>query len=181
MTTFTQGTFPLHVAGWATIPLEQANTLLTAWRHSLGPVRRPFGSQAWLLDVGGTPAAVAVSCSIVSPTVHSFRRNQVVELARLCSAPDARWATRVALRLWREVAATRWPYWHVAAAVSYSQNARHGGDIYRFDGWTKVSTKCGNETSATATWSKVRDRHHPARGPKTLWLWRFTETDDTAE
>lgn len=175
MSSLTQAAFPFHVAGWTTIPLDQANALLANWGHQLGPVTRPFGSQAWLFDIEGQPTAVAVSCSTVSPTVHEFRRDEVVELARLCAAPGARWATRVALRLWREVAAPRWPYWTPVAAVSYSLNSRHEGAIYRFDGWEKVSDRCGNETGATATWSKVREGGHPARGRKSLWVWRFAE------
>src|SRR6266567_4603938 len=40
---------------------------------------------------------------------------EVVELGRLCADPAQRWATRPMLRLWREVAARRWPYWTPAA------------------------------------------------------------------
>lgn len=52
MTATLQLSMPVHVAGFAPVPLAQANLLLTEWGHYLGPVQRPFGSQAWLLDGG---------------------------------------------------------------------------------------------------------------------------------
>lgn len=63
--------FPLPVAGLAPVSLAWANTLLTRWGHYLGPVERPFGSQAWVLDVLGEPVSVAVSCSTVSEHVNA--------------------------------------------------------------------------------------------------------------
>ena len=136
--------FPMPVAGLTPVSLAWANTLLVRWGHYLGPVSRPFGSQAWALDVCGDPVSVAVSCSTVSETAAGLSRSELVELARLCSDPAQRWATRPMLRLWREVAAPRWPYWPVSAAVAYSQNSRHQGDLYRWDGWQKVSDDCGS-------------------------------------
>lgn len=174
---FTQAGLPVHVSGWAPIPVREANALLEAWGHYLGPVARPFGAQAWCLDVDGRPVSVAVSSSIVSPTVAGFRRDQVVELSRLCSAPGAGWATRVAVRLWREIAAWRWPYWPPAAAVAYSHNDRHDGRIYRHDGWQRASTRCGAPPGPNSTWSRGRDPAHPAHGRKTLWIWRYDTTE----
>lgn len=158
-------------AGLTSIPLALANNLLTAWGHYLGACQRPFGAEAWALEVAGEPVCVAVSASTVSSTAAGYGRQQLVELARLCSAPDARWATRPMLRLWREVAAPSWPYWPAAAAVAYSHNGRHDGRIYRFDGWTRVCTTAGSHGGGT--WSRRRDTQHTARGSKTLWLWRF--------
>jgi len=146
--------FPMPVVGLTPVPLAHANALLERWGHYLGPVNRPFGSQAWVLDVTGEPCSVAVSCSAVSETAAGLKRAEVVELARLCSDPQQRWATRPMLRLWREVAAPRWPYWPVTAAIAYSQNARHGGEIYRFDGWKKVSESGGS--SGGGTWTAPR-------------------------
>lgn len=151
--------------------MGEANQLLVQWGHYLGPCRRPFGQQAFVLEVDGRPVAAAVSASIVSATVAEFSRGQVVELARLCAAPDARWSTRVMLRLWREVLADAWPHWPVHAAVAYSQNARHQGDIYRFDGWTKITDKAGS--SGGSAWSRKRYASDAAHGRKTLWLWRY--------
>jgi len=87
------------------------------------------------------------------------------------SAPEASWATRVILRLWLEVGAQAWPYWPVQAAVAYSQNARHLGNIYRFDGWERVTDKAGS--NGGGAWSRKRYAGDAAHGRKTLWLWRY--------
>ncbi|MFI1996738.1 hypothetical protein [Actinoplanes sp. NPDC020271] len=158
-------------AGLTSVPLDCANELLTAWGHYLGACHRPFGAQAWALEVAGEPVGVAVSASTVSSTAAGYGRKQLVELARLCSAPTARWATRPMLRLWREVAAPAWPYWPVVAAVAYSHNGQHDGGIYRFDGWTRSSISSGS--LGGGTWSRRRGPQHSARGAKTLWLWPF--------
>lgn len=135
---------PGAVAGLEPIPLADANSLLAAWGHYLGAVHRPFGSDAWALQIDSRPVSVAVSASAVSATVAGYQRGEVVELARLCSAPESRAFTRPMLRLWREVAAQRWPYWPVRAAVAYSQTRRHEGDLYRWDGWRLVTESAGS-------------------------------------
>lgn len=154
----------------------QANALLVHWGHYLGACARPFGAEGWVLDVAGRPVAVAVSASTVSATVAGYDRGQAVELARLCAAPDARWATRPMLRLWREVAAPAWRYWPVRAAVAYSHNRRHAGDLYRWDGWTLVTTEAGDSRGG-GTYSTSRTVRHTATGRKTLWLWRYNDAD----
>lgn len=158
--------------GFSETGITVANTLLTEWGHYLGPCNRPFGQQAWRLDLAGEPIAVAVSASTVSSTAAGHAREDLVELARLCTRPGFNWATRVALRLWRETAAPAWPYWATSAAIAYSDNARHEGAIYRFDGWTRVKT---NSTSGGGgTWTKTRTADNPATGPKSLWLWNLS-------
>lgn len=157
--------------GFAVISAELVDTLLQRWGHYLGPCCRPFGRQDWLLWLDDQPLAVATSASIVSDTVAGYERQAVVELARLCADPEASWATRVALRLWREVAGPRWPYWPVKAAVAYSQNARHPGNIYRFDGWEKITDRAGS--NGGGAWTRKRYAGDAALGPKTLWLWRY--------
>jgi hypothetical protein len=164
--------FPSAVA-FTAISVDDANRLLADWAHYLGPCRRPFGIEAWALELDGAPISVAVSASTVSATVGGLARTDAVELARLCSRPGARWATRPTLRLWREVAAPRWSYWPTIAAVAYSQNGRHDGSIYRFDGWTRVADDRGKGAGRTATWSKQRGADHPAEGRKTLWMWQY--------
>jgi len=151
--------------------LAAANALLADWGHYLGTNNRPFGAQAWRLEVAGEPVSIAVSASIVSSTAAGYPMRQVVELARLCTRPDSRWATRVMLRLWREVGGPAWPYWQPLAAVAYSDNSRHPGHIYRTDGWARVSTTAGS--NGGGTWSTKRGDGHPGRGPKTLWLWEY--------
>lgn len=161
------------VAGFFETEPDAVNALIAAWGHYLGPARRPFGMQAWRLDIGGQTVSVALSASTVSSTVASFQRGQVVELARLCTRPGYPWATRVMLRLWREVGAPAWPYWPAEAAVAYSGNNRHPGHIYRLDGWTRVTDRAGAPSGPNATWSKQRPEGHAARGAKTLWLWEY--------
>jgi hypothetical protein len=158
-------------ASMTTVDRGQANALLTQWGHYLGPCNRPFGAEGWVLEVAGQPVSVAISASIVSSTAAGLPMREVVELARLCSAPDASWATRPMLRLWREVAAPAWRYWPVRAAVAYSANVRHPGGIYRFDGWERITDQSGS--SGGGTWSGKRDSQHAARGAKSLWLWRY--------
>lgn len=152
---------------------RHADELLLRWGHRLGPCRRPFGQQAYVLCVDREPVSVAVSASVVSPAVAGYRRDQVVELARLCSAPGRSWASRVMLRLWREVAAPRWPHWLVLAAVSYSLNAQHKGNLYRHDGWERLTVRAGSRGGGT--WSTRRAPGDPALGSKTLWIWRYRD------
>ncbi len=150
---------------------EDANHLLVEWGHRLGPVNRPFRQEAYTLELHGRPISVAVSASIVSNTVAGYARTEVVELARLCSAPGSAWATRVMLRLWREACAPVWNCWPVRAAISYSHNAMHKGDIYRFDQWEKVREDCGS--NGGGSWSRPRYASDAVKGSKTLWVWRY--------
>lgn len=156
---------------------DKADELLVEWGHYLGPCERPFGKQSWVLTVNSIAVSVAVSASAVSKHMTDdegrilYRRGEVVELARLCTDPTERWATRVMLRYWREVLAHRWPHWPAKAAIAYSQNDRHDGRIYRFDGWERVRGDCGS--SGGGTWSKQRVGDDEATGDKTLWLWRY--------
>lgn len=101
--------------------------------------------------------------------VAGFRRTEVVELARL--GAKVRWANRVLLRLWREVCAPSWPCWPVRAAVSYSVNALHSGNLYRFDGWEKVREDCGS--GGGGTYSTRRLPGTSLHGRKTLWVYRY--------
>lgn len=167
-------------AGLYPIAVDEANRLLTEWGHKLGACTRPFHSEAFALEVHGAPIALAISASIVSASVRWTRtdessegleRGQVVELARLAACE--RWACRVMLRLWREICAPSWPCWAVRGAVSYSHNAMHSGDLYRFDGWTKMREDCGS--GGGGTWSKSREADAAVAGRKTLWLWRYPE------
>lgn len=169
----------LHAPAVGLVPLDEdeANDRLVAWEHDLGPCGRPFGIDPWGLELDGRLISVAVGASIVSKHVRDregrvLRCGEVVELARLCSSPGHRWATRVMLRLWREVAAPRWPYWPVVAAVSYSQNAKHPGNVYRLDGWEKVREDAGFSGGGGA-WSRPRYASDATHGAKTLWLWRY--------
>lgn len=157
------------------IDIAAANYLLSEWGHYLGPCNRPFGQQAFALHTDGNPISVAVSASMVSKHASDddgnvvATRGETVELARLCSSE--RWATRVMVRLWREVLAQTWPHWPVSKAIAYHQNDRHTGDVYRFDGWEKVNSNCGS--SGGGAWSRKRYAADAAYGKKSLWLWRY--------
>lgn len=168
--------FCAPVAGLVPITVGEANVLLVRWGHNLGPCRRPFGQEAWVLDIEGRSVAVAISASTVSEHVRcadasQLRRDEIVELARLCADPAERWATRPMLRLWREVAAPRWPFWVVVAAVAYSQSRRSGGDLYRWDGWTCEGD--GKGSLGGGAWTRKRYAADEVAGPKRLWTWRY--------
>jgi len=154
------------------LEMDDANRLLDRWGHRLGPIHRPFTMQAFALEVDGDPVSVAVSASTVSDTVAGLLRTEVVECARLCAAPAVRWANRVMIRLWREVCAPRWPDWRPIAAISYSQNAHHSGDLYRFDGWHKMASNAG-ASSGGGAWTRKRHATDAVMGPKSLWLWPY--------
>jgi hypothetical protein len=162
---------PAAAAGFHAVTMREANELLVEWGHYLGRCHRPFHQDAWVLVAHDEPVSVAMSASTVAATTAGYARTELVELARLCSAQQ--WATRVTLRLWREVAAPAWPCWPVRAAVAYSSNNRHDGRIYRFDGWQRITTKAGNPPGRSSTWTKQRGPDHPVAGRKTLWVWRY--------
>ena len=151
------------------IPIDTMNDLLLRWGHRLGALRRPFRTEAFAMQSYGKNIAVAASASIVSSTVAGFTRREVVECARLCAEPRNTWANRVMLRLWREICAPRWACWPVRAAVSYSMNAHHSGNLYRFDGWKKIKDNCGS--SGGGAWSRKRYASDAVYGKKTLWIW----------
>jgi hypothetical protein len=154
------------------ITIDSANDLLVQWNHRLGPVTRPFRQEGYALLVGGNPVSVATSGSIIHGPVAGLDLHEVVELTRLASAPGSAWATRVMLRCWREVCAPTWPCWPVLAAVSYCQDSHHkGGDIYRFDGWTRAATSAGS--TGGGQWSRPRPVDDPRLGVKSVWVWRY--------
>ncbi len=143
--------FAQPIVGLVAVSVDEANALLEEWGHYLGPTTRPFPpTDAYALDVECEPVAVATSDGIVGDTSAGYARAEAVELSRLCTRPGEQWATRVMLRLWREKCGPKWPCVKPRAgepplaAVAYSKNDRHEGRIYRFDGWTRVTTTAGN-------------------------------------
>lgn len=161
--------FEMPIVGLYQMDVEVANRLLVEWDHKLGACERPFHQEAFALELSGEPIAVAISASIVNGPVAGFERQETVELARM--GARVRWANRVMLRLWRESCAQLWPCWPVKAAISYSKNSMHSGNLYRFDGWEKVREDCGS--SGGGTYSRRRHPTEAVHGSKTLWLWRF--------
>lgn len=161
--------FEMPISGLYPVEPHEANALLVRWGHKLGPCERPYHQEGFALEVDGVPVAVAMSASIVNGPVGSFGRFEVVELARLAAANP--WANRVMLRLWRELCAPRWKGWEVKAAVSYSHNGMHSGNIYRFDGWEKIRDDAGGSRGGGGR--RVRDKDETVNGKKTLWLYRY--------
>lgn len=160
----------------AQIGRKDADALLEAWEHPLGACRRPFGRQDFALMFLGDPVAVVTSASTVSANViDDLHRRNVVELARLCRHPDHPHALRAMLRLWRCYMAQRWPYWSVTACVAYGLPGTPG-DLYRFDGFTRLRV-CGT-SGGGGTWTSRKPQVNAlADGRKTLWAWRYDTAD----
>ena len=162
----------LPMCGVSPVSVDEANGLLIDWSHYLGPINRPCRQDAYVLEVHQEPVSVAVSASIVSPTVEGYQRPEVVELARLCTRPGESWATRVMLRLWRQLCAPLFCGWEIRAAVAYSQNGRHEGNVYRFDGWQRREGRRGHARYG-GTWGRHRADDDPMAGTKTLWVYEY--------
>lgn len=155
----------------------RCNQLLIDWCHELGACDRPFGQDQWGLVVGDRITSVAVSASIISPTVTDatgsvWPRSRAVELARICTRPGENWATRPMLRLWRAVLVHEWEHWPVDLAVSYATPGQVG-HIYRHDGWTRVRQVKRSSPGATSTWSKPSATDVIGDGRKTLWTYKY--------
>jgi hypothetical protein len=134
------------VAHVAQIDRKEANRLLVAWDHKMGPVRRPnYTIEAhYALFHHGAPVALAMAGDTVREVVGrtGIRRDQCVELTRLCAA--RRDLCRVMLRLWREMVFPDLARTHGREiAVSYQDRALHSGDTYRFDGWVEIGLAGG--------------------------------------
>ncbi len=160
------------ILGLNRISNELANECLVKWDHKLGPCNRPFLTESFAIEKEGEPIAVAMSCSIVHGPVAGYSVKEVVELARLCSSTP--YLNRVMLRLWREYCAPNYGAWRPKAVVSYSHNGLHSGDIYRFDGWGKVTDKAGS-TGKGGNWGRRGKGYanQVIHGRKTLWIYEY--------
>lgn len=128
----------LHVEA---IDRVQLNRLLVDWDHRMGPFRRPrYAIEAHhALMHNGAPVAVTAASETVREVVGQtgIRRDQCVELARLCACRPH--LCRAMLRMWREflfpsIAAAH----RRQLAISYQDADLHTGQTYRFDGWVMV-------------------------------------------
>lgn len=157
---------------FAPINKDQANELLVAFGHPLGPFTRPFGYQAWDLAIDGQAVAVAVSGSTVGATAAGYKRREVVDLARIARHPDHPGIMRVMLRLWRDYLGPSWDYWDapVQAAVSYVLPGKWG-NLYRFDGWRKYGD-C-RPWAGGGTWSKPSKANEMGDGVKKLYYFEY--------
>ena len=161
----------------------EANVFLERWGHPLGGCNRPFEQNFWGMVVRSKVVAVVVTASPVSPTVRddnerTWERKQVVELARIGSAPGKNWATRPLLRLWREVLVHEWASWTPKLLISYALPGT-AGNIYRFDGWTKIREVNKAAPGKSSQWAKGSATDTIGTGKKTLWAWHMPVTDPT--
>jgi antitoxin VapB len=108
----------------------------------MGPLNRPteYGFGAHGLRHSGRLVAVTAWSALIRENcagIDFLPRETTTELSRVCAERPG--LCRVAVRLWREfvfpgVCQARGHEW----AVSYQDTHLHSGDLYRFDGWSKL-------------------------------------------
>lgn len=148
----------------------ELNACLSAWGHRMGELRRPTAGWAHGLRCDGRLLAVVATDTLIAPRVAGLSRRDAVELSRLWAArPDL---CRVALRLWRvfvfpELAAARGYRW----AISYQDAGLHSGNLYRFDGWSRlgvsrsgVDPRSGRRGRSKVVWGWCGDDAAPCNG-----------------
>lgn len=144
--------------------LEEANALLVAWCHKMGPLERPKKGDpgAHVLIHGATPIAVCTTSTLIREGVGGglrdvLTRANTIELSRLCAA--RRDINRVMLRLWRELV---FPALMKPFAISYQDADMHNGNTYRFDGWVRIAYSRAGGTDQRSG--------RPGRN-KWIWAW----------
>lgn len=151
----------LNVTMFIPVKLKEANEMLSAWGHKMGPLRR--GNQdavCFALFHNSEPVAVTTASTLIRPVVggglSNLTRENAIELSRLCAARSG--LCRVALRLWREFVFPSLGYQH---AISYQDADLHNGNTYRFDGWQRAAfSRSGTDTRSG----------RPGR-QKWVWVW----------
>ncbi len=144
----------------------ELNRCLDTWHHRMGLVRRPFSGWSHALLQDGLPVAVAATDRLIRERSGGFTRREAIELSRLCaSRPDL---NRVMLRLWRafifpELSKDHGFRW----AISYQDAAIHTGNLYRFDGWVRL----------TASRSGIDSRSGRPGRKKIVWGWCDDENE----
>lgn len=146
---------------WRAIPLDDANRALVEWGHKMGPLRRPCyadATQHGLLH-DGRLVAVACTAGLIQDGVGGapwLDRSNAIELARLCAERPG--ICRVALRLWREFT---FPTLGRPYAVSYQDADLHTGNVYRFDGWQRISYSASGPDTRSG------------RAGRKKWVWAW--------
>jgi hypothetical protein len=129
----------LPIAELRECTVDEANALLVAWNHRMGPLSRPVnGDLAHALIHAGEPVAVTITSSLIRDGAggglrDDLTRSNTIELSRLCAARPG--LCRVMLRMWREFV---FPSLGFAYAISYQDADVHNGHTYRFDGWLRL-------------------------------------------
>lgn len=145
------------------IGLPEANALLVAWKHRMGPLGRPMNGDLAhaLVHHKEGPVAVVTTSTLIRDAVGGglkhLNRSNAIELSRLCAARPG--LSRLGIRLWREFVfpALGYPF-----AISYQDADVHRGGTYRFDGWGRSPEK---SHSGTDSRSGRRGRD------KWVWVW----------
>jgi hypothetical protein len=144
------------------------NSLLSEWKHKMGPLKRPFPCKYFALFHHGKPVAVVAHGGLIATHVGGglsfLTRENTIELARLCAARSG--LCRVALRMWREFV---FPELRRAHAISYQDATLHNGNTYRFDGWQRAGFS-----------SSGADRRSGTRGRR-KWIWVYPAIPQSEE
>jgi antitoxin VapB len=145
----------LHIEA---ISNSEADRLLLAWEHKMGPCRRPMGTlTSHGMFAHGQLVAVSVTAALVAETCAGLSRREAIELARLCAGRPH--LSRPMLRLWREFI---FPCFGRNWAVSYQDEALHTGNTYRLDGWVRLRERASSGTDL---------RSNRKGRSKTIWGW----------
>lgn len=155
----------IHLAPMATLQecsIAEANELLVAWGHKMGPLNRAINGEpgAHVLLFETRPMAVTTTSTLVREGVGGglrelLTRDNTLELSRLCAARPA--INRAMLRLWRECV---FPRFDTPFAISYQDADLHNGDTYRFDGWLRMAYEPSHGV----------DQRSGRRG-RNKWIW----------
>jgi hypothetical protein len=157
---------------FAKITKDQANELLVAFGHPLGPFNRPFGYQAWGLAIEGPGSRR-----------RGVRLNRRRDRRRLQAPPGCRprpdrtppgpsgdhagHAPPVA----GLPGATLGLLGRASAGCSLVRTPWQGGDLYRFDGWRKYGD-C-KPWAGGGNWSKPSKANTMADGIKSLYYYEY--------
>ncbi|TIN84339.1 hypothetical protein [Mesorhizobium sp.] len=123
-------------------PIERdtLNRCLVDWQHKMGAWTRPKFKE-WLTALfhNGRPVAVMVATTLIRKRCAGLSREDAIELGRVCAVRPH--INRAALRLWREfIFPDICASYGCKAVISYQDAVLHSGDLYRFDGWTRIDT-----------------------------------------
>ena len=160
------------IASFEAIDPAEANGLLAAWGHKMGPCNRPkeYGLWCHALFHEREPVALTVTSPLVREHVGGgndwLTRDNCIELARLCAARPG--LCRVALRLWREF---HFPSHAKPWAMSYQDADLHTGATYKNDGWERVGELCRGGSVDQRTGRVARRK----------WVWVYPPPSKAAK
>lgn len=154
------------------IASSDAHRLFERWKHPLGPCRRPFGREDWVLEVDGAPRRPGHECLDCVGRGQCARPDLPAKRGRRARTPCPRprapaWDARDAPALDQDLGA-RWRYRVADLGVSYSMPGTRG-NVYRFDGWINGGRR--RPSGGSGTWTRARPRvNDVGDGIKILWV-----------